>query len=454
MSTVAAISTPLSEGGIAVIRISGDKAFSVAEKVFRPISSDKKISEMKGYTCAFGKIFMGEEEIDEGVLTVFRAPKSYTGEDVIEISCHGGVFVAKKVLSATIKAGCEIAAAGEFTKRAFLNGKLSLTEAESVIDIISAGGEQARKAAVSAKEGALYKRISAIRDKILKILGELSAWVDYPEEDIAELTPEELSSTLSAIHEELLSLSKTYDNGRVLRNGIDTAIVGRANVGKSTLMNRFLGFDRSIVTDIEGTTRDIVEETAMVGDILLKLSDTAGIRETGDVVESIGVERSIRKLFEADLVLAVFDASEKLSDEDEKIIEKVKEKKVIPIINKCEKGNEIDIEKIENLLGKSVSISAKTGEGIDNLEKKISEIFSFGTIDYSSGMIANERQKNCVDKALLSISEAVSLVDMGETFDALTVVLGEALSAVLDLSGERVTEAVVDEVFSHFCVGK
>lgn len=453
MSTVAAISTPLAQGGIAVIRISGENALTVADKIFKSVSG-KVATEMKGYTSAYGKIISDGEEIDDGVLSVFRAPKSYTGEDVAEISCHGGVFVAKKVLSAAVSSGAELAEAGEFTKRAFLNGKLTLTEAESVIDIISASGEQARKAAHSAKEGALYKKISGVTKRLVAILGELAAWVDYPEEDIDALEPQVLSDTLSSIYDELSALSKTYDSGRIIRNGADTAIVGRANVGKSTLMNYLLGYERSIVTDIEGTTRDIVEETALVGDTLLRLSDTAGIRQTDDVVESIGVERSIKKLDEADLILAIFDSSEPLTDEDLSIIEKVSGKRTIAVINKSEKDRKIDIEKVENVLGEAVLISAKTGEGIKDLERRISEVLSLTTLDLSAGLIANERQKRCIDKALLSLDEALSALSIGETLDALTVILDEALSALLELSGEKVTDAVVDEVFSHFCVGK
>ncbi len=453
MSTIAAISTPLAEGGIAVIRISGENALDIASKVFEPMSK-KPVNTMFGYTCAYGKVISANSVIDDGVLTVFRAPKSYTGENIAEISCHGGVFIAKKILREVLSAGAVPAEAGEFTKRAFLNGKLSLTEAEAVMDIISSNGEQALRAANAVKDGALYRRISSVSEKIMHALGELSAWVDYPDEDIAEVDSDSLTTILDDCCRELEEILSTYDSGRIIRDGIDTALVGKANVGKSTLMNALLGYERSIVTDIEGTTRDVVEDSLRLGDIVLKLSDTAGIRKTTDTVEAIGVERSKKKISEADMVLVLFDNSSELTDEDREIIDEVRGTRAIAIINKTDMENRLDINYIEENLGKGVYISAKNGEGTDLLRQRIEEMFHMEHLDLSAGIIANERQKLCVDKALSSLREAREVLTLGMTLDAVTVLIDEGEQALLELTGEKVTDAVVDEVFSKFCVGK
>lgn len=453
MSTIAAIATPRAVGGISVIRISGEKAIEIAEKVFFPVS-DKKVSEMKGYTCAFGKVKSADRELDEGILTIFRAPKSYTGEDVAEISCHGGIFVTNEVLRAVIAAGAEPAQAGEFTKRAFLNGKLSLTQAEAVADIIAAQGRQLHKCALSLHEGALFKRVKAVSDSLVHLLGELAAWVDYPEEDIPEVDASNMLITLGKAVSELKKILKTYDEGKILREGIDTAIIGKPNVGKSTLMNLLLGYERSIVTEIAGTTRDIVEESARLGDIVLRLSDTAGIRETGDVVENIGVSLSLKKLDSAQLVIAVFDNSKELSHEDFQIIEKTQEKTAVAVINKCDKENMLDKAFIYENFENVVEISAKDEKSLDVLREKIEKIFKTSEIDPSAGVIANERQKRCVQMATSSLEDAVFALESGQTLDAVTVLIDEGVSYLLELTGERVSEAVVNEVFSNFCVGK
>lgn len=453
MSAVAAISTPPSEGGIAVIRISGENAIDIASKVFAT-ASGKPVSDMCGYTCAYGKVFEDDRIIDDGVLTVFRSPKSYTGENIAEISCHGGTYIARKVLNLVIKNGAEPAPAGEFTKRAFLNGKLSLTEAEAVMDVISSNGEQSLRAANAAKDGALFKKISSFSKRLIKILGELSAWVDYPEEDLPELDGGALESSLDEIIIGLEKLIKSYDDGRVLRDGIDTVLVGRANVGKSTLMNLLLGYERSIVTDVEGTTRDIVEESVRLGDVVLRLSDTAGIRETDDKVESIGVSRSLKKLGEADLVLAVFDSSSPLTDEDKSLIENVLGKRTLAVLNKTDMPSELEVDLIREKLGEPVFISAKTSEGENELCSRITSMFLSGELDVSAGILANERQKSCTVRAYNSLLEARDALSIGQTFDAITVLIDEAESALLELTGEKITEAVVDEVFSKFCVGK
>ena len=453
MSTICAIATPLAVGGISVIRISGEKAIEIAKSVFST-TSGKGVGKMQGYTCAYGKVISDGKEIDDGILTVFRAPKSFTGEDVCEISCHGGIFVTKQVLRAVIQSGAVPAQAGEFTKRAFLNGKMSLTQAEAVMDVISAQGEQSLRAAVSSHEGALFTRIRKITDKLVSILGELAAWVDYPEEDLPDIEFSTLHNSLSQNIFELDRLLDSYDSGRIFRNGIDTAIVGKPNVGKSTLMNLLLGYDRSIVTEIEGTTRDIVEESARIGEIVLRLSDTAGIHETQDIVEGVGVNRAKKKISEADLVLVVFDNSRKLTNEDFSLIESVKDKHCVAVLNKTDLESMVDINVLKEYFKYVVEISAKTNDGIEMLKSSLEEIFKLNDFDATSGIIANERQKQCVESAKDYLIKANEVLISGETYDAVTVLIDKAAERLLELSGEKATEAVVNDVFSRFCVGK
>ena len=453
--TVCAVSTPLAEGGISVIRISGDKALSIAERIFRPLSCES-VSDMAGYTCAYGKIVEPESgrAVDEGVLTVFRAPRSYTGEDVCEISCHGGVFVTKKVLRLCLECGARLADRGEFTKRAFLNGKLSLTQAEAVMDIISAEGDYALSSANLTRSGRLFAQITAIRDSLVGELASLAAWVDYPDDDIPAVTEDSLKKALSDADKELSKILRDYDSGMILKSGIDTAIVGKPNVGKSTLMNLLLGYDRSIVTDIAGTTRDVIEETATLGEYTLRLSDTAGIRTASDQVEAIGVELAKKRIGRAMLILAVFDSSDTLSDEDIELIELLKGsgKRVIVILNKTDLGSRIEseFEGFESL----ISVSAKTEDCRELIREEVAKLFPVGQFDPDSTVFANERQKDCVRRAYEHIRTAEEALAAGETFDAVTVLISAAADELLELTGEKATEAVVDEVFSRFCVGK
>ena len=451
--TIAAISTANGIGGLGVIRISGENAIETAEKIFVSVSG-KKLSELKGYTAAYGKIYDGDELIDEAVVLVFRAPHSYTGEDVAEISCHGGLYVTKRVLRAVLKNGAVPAEAGEFTKRAFLNGKLGLTEAEAVMDIISAKGSQSAKAALSCMEGKLRQRIDSVRDTLINTAAHLSAWADYPEEDIPEVDTENLTSSLSVCRDELSALLKTYDTGRIMREGVETVIAGRPNVGKSTIMNLLSGCERSIVTNVPGTTRDVIEETVMLGEIPLRLSDTAGIRSTDDPVEKIGVERAKDRILKAGLVLAVFDSSRPLSDDDRELIELLSDAPSLAIINKTDLEKQLDTDYIQSKIKHVIFISALSGEGTDELEKQVAEIIGTAQLDASQGILATERQHRSAQSAMESLDEAIAALSMGITLDAVTVIIEDAINYLLELTGERVTEAVVDKVFSHFCVGK
>lgn len=451
--TIAAISTPVGAGGMGVIRISGENALSVAGSIFSSVSG-KKVENMKGYTASFGKIIDGDEIIDEAVVLVFRAPHSYTGEDVAEISCHGGMYVTKRILRAVISQGAYPAGPGEFTKRAFLNGKMDLTKAEAVMDIISANGEQSARAALGVMEGRLSKRIGDIRNELLTQAAHLSAWADYPEDEIPEVDEGELRAALKKCADELSVLIKNYDAGRILREGVDTVIAGKPNVGKSTLMNLLSGCERSIVTSIPGTTRDIIEESVLLGDIPLRLSDTAGIRSTDDPVERIGVERARDRLRSAGLILAVFDGSVSLSDDDRELIDMLDGAPAVAVINKTDLDVKTDEEYIKKHVTHVVYISAKTGAGSEELERCVGEIVGTAGLDASGGILANERQKADTEKALASVNEAISAIDAGITLDAVTVIIEDAVNSLLELTGERATEAVVDKVFSRFCVGK
>ncbi len=453
LSTIAAISTPNASGGIAVIRISGDNAIEVAEKIFRPLSR-KSVADMDGYTCAYGIAHDGDERIDDCILTVFRAPHSYTGENVAELSCHGGLYVSRRILRAALKNGAVNAEAGEFTKRAFLNGKLDLTQAEAVMDIISAKSERELRMAESLREGAAFRKAEKCSVALMKILGDLAAWADYPDEDIPEVSTETLISELTDVRGELFSLVEHYDSGRLLREGVATAIVGRPNVGKSTLFNCLSGCERSIVTEIAGTTRDVVEESVRLGDITLRLADTAGIHDTDDMIEGIGIDIAEKLVDSSELIIAVFDGGCPLTEDDQYLINKINKKKCIAVINKSDVEQKLDVTEISKSIQHIVYISAKENNGIDDLHKAVEELFRLDPDAFSSVCAANERQKQCIDSALRCTDEALSELQNGQMLDAVNVIIDEAEQYLLQLTGKKVTDAVVDEVFSRFCVGK
>ncbi len=455
MSTVCAIATPPAVGGISVIRISGENALDIAAAVFKPVSG-ADIKNMRGYTAAYGRIYDKEERIDDGVLLVYRAPHSYTGEDTAEISCHGGIYVTRRVLTSCIRAGAEPAAAGEFTKRAVLNGKMSLTQAEAVADIIGAQGAQLLACSNSQREGALYKRTENISEKLLAVLAQISAWIDFPEDDTPVVTSEWLCKELTAIKAEFTGLLSDYDKGRVIREGVSVAIVGKPNVGKSTIMNLLSGTRRSIVSDTAGTTRDIVEETVNLSGLALRLSDCAGLHDTTDEVEKIGVELMLQRLRDADLALAVFDGSRPLSPEDSELIGRLSElkKNVLCVINKSDLEQAFDRSEPERIFGNAVSISAREPSAADVLASAIEKRVQPQRLDPNAGFIANERQRSCVIKADNAVSDALAAVSSGVTPDAVGVMLEQALDAVYELSGKRAGDEVIADVFRRFCVGK
>lgn len=451
--TIAAISTPVAAGGIGVIRISGDDAIAVADRAFNT-TSGKKLSTLKGYTAAHGRVHIDGEDIDEGVALVFRSPKSYTGEDTVEISCHGGVFVTNQVLRAVLSAGARPAEAGEFTKRAFLNGKMDLSEAEAVMSLIGAQGQQGMKAAMTALDGALSRKTDELCAKLISASAHMAAWVDYPDEEIPEISTENLEEILREVKGQLAGLLSKFDAGKALTSGVDTAIVGKPNVGKSALMNMLSGFSRSIVTNIAGTTRDVVEETVRVGSVILRLADTAGIRESADIVESIGVDLARTRIERAGLILAVFDGSAPLDDSDREIFELCRGRDVIAIVNKIDLPSNTDIEYIRSHFAETVFISAMSHDGEDELTKAIERVLGTDKIDTSKAMLTTERQRASTIGALESIDEALNAIEIGITMDAINVCIDTAIDKLQELTGKKAKETVVDEVFSQFCVGK
>ena len=434
--TIAAISTPVAAGGIGMVRMSGPQAFEIADQIFVSVSH-KTVSETGGYHGLFGRLHDEQGEIDEAVVFVYRTPRSYTGEDVVEICCHGGIYLVQRTLRACISAGARPAQAGEFTRRAFLNGKMSLTQA-----------------ALSAKDGAVFQKIHRVVDKMLGVSAALAAWIDYPDEDIDEVSGENLNQSVMDICDSLHTILKEYDTGKVLREGVSTVIVGRPNVGKSTLMNLLSGEQKSIVTQIPGTTRDIVEDTIRLGDVVLHLADTAGLRDTDDPVEKMGVELARKRLNSSYLVLAVFDSSEELSAEDLELIEKIKDRPVVAVINKTDLERKIDVEKIREKIPHIAELSASAGEGVQALEREVRELLQLSSLDSSSGIIANERQRACVEQATKTMDEARQALEVGETLDAVNVCIDSAIDSLLELTGERASEAVINQVFERFCVGK
>ena len=450
--TIAAIATPEGLGGIGIVRISGDSALSIADKVFKSVSG-KVLAEQKGYTALFGHVFDGEKTVDEAVALVFRAPKSYTGEDTVELSVHGGAYVVRQVLRAVLSAGAVMAERGEFTRRSFQNGKMNLTEAEAVIDIISADGEQALRASMAAKNGAISKKCAEIKENLTFAAATVSAFSDFPDEEPEFSGIDRLESMLIDSKAQLDKLCNDYDTGRMIRRGINTVIVGPPNAGKSTLMNLLVGCERSIVTSIAGTTRDIIEETVSLDGVVLRLSDTAGLRETDDEVEQIGVRLTRERIDYADLIIAVVDSADAEIEEIENLLDGIKNRPAIVVFNKSDIATAKTSVAISRGL-EFVEMSAKEGLGLERFTELVKLVTGTANLSGESAVYLNERQRDCAQRALVSVSEALSAWQCGMTVDAVGVCLDDALAALMELSGERVTVEVANKVFEHFCVGK
>lgn len=451
--TIAAIATPNAAGGIGIIRISGPDAFKAADAIFKS-KNGKLLKDLPGYSVAFGTVYDNKTPLDQCIALVFKGPKSYTGENIVELQCHGGLFLLKKVLRAVLDQGVYPAGPGEFTKRAFLNGKLDLSEAESVMSLISAQGEQALNAAYNALDGNLKNKIDSVADILLSISSHMAVWIDYPDEDFDEIETGEIKKDCEEALFVLNNLLDRFDAGQAITSGVNTVIVGRPNVGKSTLMNRLLGKNRSIVTDIAGTTRDVIEETAQIGNVVLRLSDTAGLHDSDDPVERVGIEMAENRLKHADLILVVLDGNQKIEEKDIELLKSCKGKKSIAIINKVDLGNKITEETLKPYVTEVISLSAKKGDGVEKFEEAIESILGTNDFDPSSAMLANERQFQCCKKAVECLKEALFAIESGLTYDAVNVSVDAALEPLLELTGEKVSEAVVDKIFSSFCVGK
>lgn len=454
MECIAALATAVGKASLCSVRLSGDGAFSVAKKVFIPLSRNKDVEKQPGYTALLGTFWRKGREVDQAVALFFRAPKSYTGEDVVEISCHGGFAAADRLLKACFEAGAVPAPAGEFTKRAFLNGKMTLSQAEAVMEVVNATNSRALTAANSALEGHLYRRAAKIRDDLLRLVGHISAYTDYPEEAVEEVTDREVADILNNAARELKSLMDGYDSGRRIKNGVLTAIVGRPNVGKSTFLNGISGFEKAIVTPIAGTTRDVVEQEVTVGGVDLILQDTAGIRDTDDEVESIGIQRSLKSLESADLIFRLFDGSGEISREDIQLAQKCHGRRRIAVINKQDLPQAFDVSLIEEHFQKIIYITAKDFYPTKEFEKTVLDTLGVLDTEENVGMIVNERQYRAVRNAYNSVKDAVDRFAEGFSLDIIGVCVDEALYAVYALTGENVSDEVVNEVFSKFCVGK
>lgn len=456
MSTIAAISTAQGVGGIGVIRISGGDAAKIADKIFVPFVGEKGkcLQNLGGYRAKYGTILHENEIIDDAVVLVFRAPHSYTGEDVVEISCHGGLYITKRVLRAVLEAGATLAEPGEFTKRAFLNGKMDLSQAEAVMDLISAKGKRANQIAFGMREGKSSRKIAEMREELLEISAGLSVWADYPEEDILQVDESMLKKNIQKIADKLHGMIDNYDTFKSIKEGVKTAIVGRPNVGKSTLMNFISDSQKSIVTDIPGTTRDAIEETVMIGDIPVLLIDTAGIRDTLDKVEKIGVEKAKKYINESEITLFMVDASSPLSEDDRELLKNLDKSKTVVLLNKCDIGMKVDVKELSTFENKVVELSALKGQGIEKLKEIIENIVGLSNFDPSDTVISNERQLIALKKAVEILEEIIIQLNMGITLDAVTVLMQDVLSIFMEFTGENVSEAVVNKVFSKFCVGK
>ena len=454
--TIAAIATAMPESGISIIRISGDNAVEIADKVFRAKNKNKKLEDVKTHTIHYGYIYDGDNELDEVLALVMRGPRSYTGEDTVEIDCHGGVYVTRKILETILKNGARIADPGEFTKRAFLNGRIDLSQAEAVSDIISARNEYALKASVDQLRGSVLDTVVGLRDTIIYHIAFIESALDDPEHISLDGYPERLYGIVEELSSKLLKLIRSFDTGRMRKEGIRTVIIGKPNAGKSSLLNVMVGEERAIVTDIAGTTRDTLEEHIEIHGISLNIIDTAGIRETDDVVEKIGVERAIQSMDYADLILYVADASVPLNESDHKIIELIKDKKVIVLLNKSDLSVCVTEDEMRKYMNHPiVQISAKENRGMDDMENELRDMFFSGEVTFNDEVcITNIRHKNALEEAYQSFIKVKESIELGMPEDFYSIDLMAAYESLGSVIGESVGEDLVNEIFAKFCMGK
>ncbi len=453
--TIAAIATAMSSSGIGIIRISGEDAVTITEKIFR-MKNGKKLSEMPTHTIHYGHICDGEEVIDEVMVLLMRGPKSYTREDTVEIDCHGGVYVTRRVLETVIRYGARPAEPGEFTKRAFLNGRIDLSQAESVIDVIHAKNEFALKSSMKQLSGSVSNAIKEIRGTVLHEIAFIESALDDPEHISLDGYPEQLQGIVEEVSGKIEKLLSTSDNGKILKEGISTVIVGKPNAGKSSLLNTLLGEERAIVTDIAGTTRDVLEEQINLNGIILNIIDTAGIRDTEDVVEKIGVDKAKKYVKDADLIIYVVDSSTELDENDFEIMELLRDKTAVVLMNKSDLQPVTTAEEVKSHLDKTViSISAKEQVGIDTLEETIKELFFHGEVTFNDEVyITNIRHKTALQEALNSLHLVVQSIRDGMPEDFYSIDLMNAYEELGSIVGEAVEDDLVNEIFSKFCMGK
>lgn len=436
--------------------MSGKNCFNVLDKIFEP-KRKQKIEEIKGYTIKYGNIVDGENVVDEVLVSYFKEPKSYTTENMCEINSHGGNVIVKKILELCLKNGAELAQPGEFTKRAFLNGRIDLLQAESVIDIINAKSDKELKTGVKQLKGFLSSEIAKIKKEIMEVMVNIEVTIDYPEYDVDDVTISEISNMLNSIEVKLKKLESSFDNGRIIKEGIKTAIIGKPNAGKSSLLNAILKEDRAIVTEIEGTTRDTIEEFVTINGIPLKLIDTAGIREAKDEVEKIGINKSREIANEADLIIAIFDSTKDLTKEDMEILKIAKNKKSIILLNKMDLGPKIekDDPRFLEVTNNIITISALNNLGIDKLYEKITKLFNLDEINLDNEvLITNIRQKNWVSKAIEDINNTRSSINSNMPIDIIAISIKDILEDLGNITGEEVSENIINEIFSKFCLGK
>ena len=455
MSTIAAISTAPGNAGIGIIRLSGDDCFKILQKIFKP----KNKGEIKGYTIKYGNIVKSENDeiIDEVLVSYFVAPKSYTKENMCEINSHGGIVVENQILEECLKNGAVLADPGEFTKRAFMNGRIDLSQAEAVIDIINSKTEKEMMVAQRHLEGSLSKKIKDIQGEILNLMADIEASIDYPEYDIEETTNKKINDTLNSVEEKLLKLKNSFENGKILKEGIKTAIIGKPNVGKSSLLNLILGENRAIVSDIEGTTRDTIEEYINIKGVPLKIVDTAGIRKTNDEVEKIGVERSINNISDAELIIALFDDSRTFDDQDQKILDLIEGKKTIILINKIDLGKNLikENEKLKKFKNNIIEFSTINETGLDKLYNKIEELFKLNELDCeNTEIITNNRHKQQILYALKDVEKGRESLETHMPVDITAICLKDILERLAEITGENVSEDIINEIFKKFCLGK